>query len=456
LLKILFIRIWIKEKIYNLIAQINQLTINFIMIREKVIWKVLGKKLISYKKLDDGTVVGSGFLNPLVDRFRLITMFIAQAKFYKNYDLGQWHGKRVANTFAPPVGSRAMFRAMKNVLRGRILRHARPIAMTFAVTYNCQCNCIHCSAGKHYREEVPELTTKEAKKLIADSQNLGISVLAFTGGEPLLRKDIFDLITYVNKKKSIPIIFTNGQLLNEENVNKLADAGLFCLYVSIDSPNPDEHNKLRGMPGLFDIALNGIRLAKEKGMFVGLSSYATQSTTKEGKYKEIYILAKELGLHNVMLFDAVPTGIILKDTSEVLKMEQREEIRQYSEYIRQNQIVPPLSAQSWQNSIESYLGGIGCLAAYIQYYVSAYGEVTPCDFTPISFGNIRDAPLKKIWKRMIHHPAYKHRSSFCRMQNEKFRKLYINPIPDDAFLPYPIDKLPNLDYRKKFLDDNKY
>jgi hypothetical protein len=128
------------------------------MIREKVIWQVFGKNLISYKKLDDGTVVGSGFLNPIVDRFRLITMFIAQAKFYKNYDLGQWRGKRVANTFAPPVGSRAMFRAMKNVLRGRILRHARPIAMTFAVTYDCQCKCVHCSAGKHYRMDIPELT----------------------------------------------------------------------------------------------------------------------------------------------------------------------------------------------------------------------------------------------------------------------------------------------------------
>jgi len=425
------------------------------MIREKVIWKVFGKKLISYKKLDDGTIVGSGFLNPLVDRFRLITMFIAQAKFYKNYDLGRWRGKRVANTFAPPVGSRAMFRAMKNVLRGRILRHARPIAMTFAVTYDCQCKCVQCSAGKHYRTDIPELTTEEAKKLIDDSLNLGISVLAFTGGEPLLRDDIFDLIKHVNKKKAVPIIFTNGQFLTEENINKLADAGLFCLYVSIDSPNPEEHDELRGMPGLFDTALKGIRIAKEKEMFVGLSSYATQSSTKEGRYKEIHNLAKELGLHNVMLFDGVPTGNMLKDTSELLKMEQHEEIRQYSEYIRQNQIIPPLSAQSWQNSIESYLGGIGCLAAYIQYYVSAYGDVSPCDFTPISFGNIRDAPLKKIWNKMIHHQAYKHRTSFCRMQNEKFREIYINPIPDDATLPYTIDNLPNLDYRKKFLDNNK-
>jgi len=417
--------------------------------REKVIWKLFGKQMLSYKKLENGEVIGSGILNPIFDRFRLITMFIAQAKFYKNYDLGKWRGKRVANTFAPPVGSRAMFRAMKNVLRGRILRHARPIAMTFAITYNCQCNCIHCSAGKHHRENVPELTTDEAKKLIDESQDLGISILAFTGGEPLLRKDIFELISYVDKKKTAPILFTNGQFLTQENVDKLADAGLYCLYVSIDNPNSEDHDNLRGMPGLFEEAINGIRRMKEKGVFVGISSYATRSNTNKEMYKKIHSLAQELGLHNVMLFDGVPTGNLLKDTSEVLTMEQREEIRKYSSYIAENQVIPPLSSQSWQNSIESYLAGIGCLAAYIQYYVSAYGEVTPCDFTPISFGNVRDVPLKKIWKKMIHHPAYKHRSTFCRMQNERFRHFYIDPIPDDSILPYTIDNLPHVDYRKE-------
>jgi len=57
---------------------------------------------------------------------------------------------------------------------------------------------------------------------------------------------------------------------------------------------------------------------------------------------------------------------------------------------------------------------------------------------------------------MIHHKAYKHRDSFCRMQNEKFREIYINPIPDDATLPYTIDNLPNLDYRKEFFENNKF
>jgi MoaA/NifB/PqqE/SkfB family radical SAM enzyme len=424
------------------------------MEREKVIWKLFGKKLLSYKKLETGEIVSTGFLNPIVNRFRLIMMTFAQANFYKKYKgMGEWRGKRVANTFAPPVGSGAMYRAMKAIFKGSFFRHPYPIAMTFAVTYKCQCNCVHCSAGKHQKKGILELTTEEAKNVIDQSTDLGIAILAFTGGEPLLRSDIFELISYVNKKKIAPIMFTNGQYLTDENVEKLAEAGLYSLFVSIDSPYPEEHDKLRGMPGLYEIAIEGVKKAKAKGIFVGLSSYATRSSTEKEMYKKIHALAKELELHNVMLFDGVPTGNMLKNTSEVLTMPQREEIRAFSQDLFDREIIPPLSSQSWQNSIESYIGGIGCLAAHIQYYVSAYGEVTPCDFAPLSFGNIRDEPLKKIWKRMVHHPAYNHKSTYCRMQNAKFRHFYIDPIPNDASLPYDINKLPIVDYRKELIPE---
>lgn len=153
-------------------------------------------------------------------------------------------------------------------------------------------------------------------------------------------------------------------------------------------------------------------------------------------------------LNLIILFDCVPTGNMLKDTSEMLTFELREKLHNYSAEVFKNKIVPPISSQAWQNSVEAYLSGIGCLAANIQCYASAYGDIAPCDFTPISFGNIRKESLKKIWMRMVKHPAYNHRSPFCRMQNKEFRDLYINPIPDSAYLPYEIKNLPCVDYRK--------
>jgi MoaA/NifB/PqqE/SkfB family radical SAM enzyme len=422
------------------------------MEKEHTYLKFFGRNLISYKKLDNGQIVGTGILNPLLDKislYRLIFVILLQANFYKQYDnVGKWKGKMVANTFAPPVGSRPMIRALKGLLKAQLLPHPSPIAMTFAVTYKCQCKCVHCSAGRHLDKNQEELSTKEAKKLIDDAQKLGVTIIAFTGGEPLLREDIFELIAHVDQRKAMPVMFTNGQYLTDENVEKLANAGLYSLFLSIDSPNPEEHNKLRGMPGLFETAIKGLKKVKTKGIFANFSSYATRSGTENGMYKKIHELGKELGLHNIIYFDCVPTGNMLNDTSEMLTSDLHEEIHQYSAKVFQNKIVPPLSSQAWQNSVEAYLSGIGCLAGNIQYYASAYGDIAPCDFAPLSFGNIRNESLKKIWTRLVKHPAYNHRSPFCRMQNKDFRELYIDPIPEDAMLPYSISKLPSVDYRK--------
>lgn len=426
------------------------------MEEEQVLLKLFGLKLISFKKAPDGTFIGTGFLNPILEKLSLFTMLVVQARFYKQYkNLGRWKGKRVANSFAPPVGSRPQIRALKNLTKSHLFGRTSPVSMTFAVTYRCQCHCVHCSAGHHLKNDVEELSTAEAKKLIDDSQDLGITILAFTGGETLLRDDLFELISYVDQKKTLPIMFTNGLLLTDDTVEKLADAGLYSIFVSLDSPVPKEHDRLRGMPGLFEAAVEGIKKMKSKGVFVGISSYATRSETEKGMYKKMYKFAQELGVHNLMLFDGVPTGNMIKDTSDVLTTEQREEIVDYSDYIFSHSIIPPLSSMSWQNSLGAYLGGIGCLAANLQYYISAYGDVTPCDFAPLSFGNIRKEPLREIWKRMVAHPAYKHRTNICRMQNLKFRHFYIDSIPDDAELPYDIEKLPRVDYRTEVVQEKR-
>ena len=210
------------------------------MVRERIFLQLSGKRLVSYKKLENGETVGTGLLNPIIDRFRLIIMLIFQYKFYKTYNLGQWRGNRVANTFSPPIGSRAMFRAIKNVIRGKILRHARPIAMTFAVTYKCQCNCVHCSAGKHLKKDVPELTTEEAKKLIDDSQKLGISILAFTGGEPLLQKDLKDLLKILIQNNYDITIETNGSL----DISDLIDYSNVIISLDIKCPSSGMNKKM--------------------------------------------------------------------------------------------------------------------------------------------------------------------------------------------------------------------
>lgn len=85
----------------------------------------------------------------------------------RRYSVANWRGKRVANPFAPPVGSYAQFRALKALVKSHLLGRPYPLAVTFAVTYRCQLNCCHCSAARHLREDTAELSTEEAKGLLS-------------------------------------------------------------------------------------------------------------------------------------------------------------------------------------------------------------------------------------------------------------------------------------------------
>jgi MoaA/NifB/PqqE/SkfB family radical SAM enzyme len=88
--------------------------------------------------------------------------------------------------------------------------------------------------------------------------------------------------------------------------------------------------------------------------------------------------------------------------------------------------------------------GVGCYAGWFQFYGTACGDITPCDFTPLSFGNVREAPLADIWRKMTSHPAYSEHWDHCRMQDVDFRTCYIDRIPDTGPFPFPIDRRADL------------
>jgi MoaA/NifB/PqqE/SkfB family radical SAM enzyme len=94
--------------------------------------------------------------------------------------------------------------------------------------------------------------------------------------------------------------------------------------------------------------------------------------------------------------------------------------------------------QTWTNSGLGFSRFIGCLAANWQFHITAQGDFTPCDFTPLTFGNVRTEAVKDLWERMLGHPAYSKHQLSCRMQDSLFRKRYIDQIPEGAELPYAI------------------
>ena len=129
-----------------------------------------------------------------------------------------------------------------------------PVVTNFAVTAKCPCRCWHCSfAG---RSKLNDLSLEEMQKSIKAVQDLGAGVIGLTGGEPLLRKDLEDIIASIGEK-SMPLLFTTGFELTPERVRRFKEAGLGIPVISLDHYTAEVHDQGRNRPGMFDTALAG-------------------------------------------------------------------------------------------------------------------------------------------------------------------------------------------------------
>jgi MoaA/NifB/PqqE/SkfB family radical SAM enzyme len=183
-----------------------------------------------------------------------------------------------------------------------------PNIMSYAVNDECNARCTHCSFYEGVDDKTREaLSLEQAQKVIREAQELGVSVFNFVGGEPLLRKDLPEIIRSVDKELATTVLFTNGAYLADQ-ARVLRQAGLDSVYVSIDSADPEVHDRLRGTSGLYDQALAGIARAKAAGLSTGISCSMTPESFERGEMHHIVELGKRLGVHEVIVFDTMPTG----------------------------------------------------------------------------------------------------------------------------------------------------
>jgi len=343
----------------------------------------------------------------------------------------------IYTSYQPPVPTNASMKLLGSRLALEFTGHPQPTVCTLQVTTRCQANCVHCSAARHKRPGETELSTDEWKQVIRDSEKLGSVSIIFTGGEPLLRPDIYELIEWVDKDEALALMFCNGIMLTKENVARLAKAGLWCIHVSIDSPDAKAHDEMRRVPGCFEKAVEGLKRCKDAGMLTGISTYATPERLHNGQVAGMIELAKSIGTDEITIFDVVPTGrLLLEDKKHLLTDEDKAELCRIED--RYNQHKPPfVITQAHINGPT----GVGCYAGWCQFYMTAYGDVTPCDFTPLSFGNVRQTPLDAIWSGMICHEGYACHKDSCRMQDPAFRARWIDKVPLSGPFPYPVSDL---------------
>ena len=334
----------------------------------------------------------------------------------------------------PPMPSKAFTRLVNNELKIGLTGRLIPEQVSVAVTGRCPCDCVFCCA-KGIRA-TPELTLEEMKNVIDQSLNAGAHLLTFDGGEPLLRDDIYDIIRYVDDR-AITVMFTNGLRLTKEVAENLKKAGLRCLQVSIDSPFEEEHDKIRGVPGIFRKATNGIRFAVDVGLLTSIYYVARPENTDNKTLNALLDLARNTGAHEISIYDIIAIGKWLTHEAETMTEEDRDRTIEFHKNVNKvGNSGPKVMSFSYFESPDKF----GCMAGQRWIHITPAGDVIPCSYTPLTFGNVRDESLMSIYKRIRNHAEYK-KNSKCLIQDRAFREKYIYAIPKDASLPYPITEL---------------
>ncbi|MBI5208469.1 MAG: radical SAM protein [Elusimicrobia bacterium] len=294
-----------------------------------------------------------------------------------------------------------------------------PKWIAWEVTSRCNLRCIHCraaSAGQEGKTCRAESTTAEAKALIDDIAGFCSPVLVLSGGEPLLRPDIFELARHGADRGLRMALATNGTLVTDAACRDMKAAGIRIVSLSLDGPTASVHDDFRRQPGAFAGTLKAAEAFRRHGIeFIVNSSFTKRN---QPHIQAVCDLAKSIGAKAWYLFMVVPTGrgkdlldelVSPEDYERILEWHYKAERQEGDLLMRPTcaphyyRIVRQMARQEGvrlnQRSLSfSTGGGKGCVAAQSIAFIDAHGDVHPCSYFPGSAGNVRTTPFRRIWE----------------------------------------------------------
>ena len=301
--------------------------------------------------------------------------------------------------------------------------------IAWEVTRSCNLACKHCRAEAHTDPYPGEFSTKEAKALIDTFPETGNPILIFTGGEPLLRPDIFELVAYARQKGLRPVMAPNGTLITPEIARKIHEAGIARCSISIDGAQSESHDTFRGVPGAFDAAMRGIACLKAAGVEFQINTTVTKSNLEN--FKDIFALADRLGAAAWHIFLLVPMGRAAQLAEEVISAEEYEKVLNwfydfrktttmhlkatcaphYYRIMRQRAGIDGLAVTPENFGMDAMTRG--CLGGTGFCFISHTGQVQPCGYLELDCGNVRDAPFPEIWRSSRHFLEFREPAAYA-------------------------------------------
>ena len=291
-------------------------------------------------------------------------------------------------------------------------------AIEYGVTYHCQAKCDKCSAAKMLDTTRPKLTRDQVRRLADDCHRLGTYEVNFTGGEPLLSDDLERLIPLFHPSTTFVGINTNGALLDRSRIRSLRDAGADLLKISLDSPVDCEHDASRRIDGLYDHVIDVLKMTREiRGIRAHICIVATPEVVQSGKVERTLDIVKQHDATLGIVFPAATGG-----------WSRRHEVLLDSAARQDLAGIARDRAVFLQGNLGD--GEFLCPCGTREIYISCYGDVIPCPFIQIAFGNVTEERFDTIYRRMAAWKNCERQDVCSSAEDPAFLERYVDTIAD--------------------------
>jgi len=280
--------------------------------------------------------------------------------------------------------------SLMSELNQRALQRGIPLSVHLDVTYRCNERCEHCYLD---HEGDGEMTTAEIKNILDQLAAGGVFFLTISGGEPLIRRDCFEIIEHARALRFNVKLKTNAVMIREKEARRLRELNVEQVQISVYSHREQLHDGITKRPGSLKRTLAGIRLLRAQGLKVTLANVLMKGNLQDSE--GVRRLAAEVGAHYTL--DPTITPMMSGDTSVLrlrLPFDQLQSVFQDPNLVGDvaEFCAPPPPVD------EDALEGYPCSAGHTACYVSPRGEVYPCVQFPITCGNLREQSFADIWQ----------------------------------------------------------
>jgi len=323
------------------------------------------------------------------------------------------------STWLPPIPS-PVFRRLIHAEIGTSYRKFVPETVSIEVTRKHNANAEKYSKKANAKggkiDNLSDPSESQIKNAIDQAILAGAVVITFTEGDPMLNENIVEYVRYVDKEKAVVMAYTWGLDFTPEKAKQLKDAGLQTLLVSIYSTDPAVHDAKRGIPGAYEKAMKAIQIGLDAGLLVTMATHLDEKRMNE--MEKLWDLAEKSGVHEFSIWESAPT----MEGKRMMGDADRKKINDLYKKVNASSKGGP---RIFSNTI--FEGEMfGSLAGRRWLHIATDGEVWPDPYIPLSYGNVNDEPLEKIWKRMRKEPELREK----RNSHVLYDPIYLQKVRD--------------------------